>query len=132
MQDAPRVPLLTAMKRGLNGRCPACGKAPLFWRYLKVEPTCSACAQDLARYPADAGPAYFTILLVGHLIIAPLLFFPIIWKSPPWISLPIILTALAILTLSILPRVKGTFIGVLYAMGVKDSDAHLHTADIVE
>lgn len=132
MQDAPAPSLFLAMKRGLKGACPACGKGPLFWRYLKVEPHCQACGHDLARYPADDGPAYFTILLVGHLIVAPLLFFPIVWESSPLVSIPLIVIPLAGLTLAILPRIKGAFIGVLYAMGVKEADAHLHTADIVE
>jgi len=90
------------------------------------------CGHDLARYPADDGPAYLTILLVGHLIVAPLLFFPIVWRSPPIYSLPIILIPLAVLTLLILPRVKGGWIGMMYALGVKDTDAHLHTADAAD
>ena len=75
-------PLKRSVFRGLQGHCPACGKGPLFWRYLKVNGRCEACGHDLARYPADDGPAYLTILLVGHLIVAPLLFFPIVWRSP--------------------------------------------------
>jgi uncharacterized protein (DUF983 family) len=101
-------------------------------RYLKVDPECEACGHELARYPADDGPAYFTILLIGHLVVAPLLFFPIVWKSNPVYSAPIILSALAALTLLALPRVKGGWIGLMYALGVKDTEARLHTADAAE
>jgi len=104
----------------------------MFWRYLKVEARCQGCGHDLARYPADDGPAYFTILLVGHLVVAPLLLFPIVWEASPAIMVPAIVIPLALLTLLVLPRVKGAFIGVMYAMGVKDTDAHLHTADVVD
>ncbi|MEO8114260.1 MAG: DUF983 domain-containing protein, partial [Phenylobacterium sp.] len=88
-------PLATALLRGLKGHCPACGHGKLFWKYLKVSQRCEACDHDLARYPADDGPAYLTILLVGHLVVAPMLFFPIVWRSSPIYSLPLILIPLA-------------------------------------
>jgi uncharacterized protein (DUF983 family) len=125
-------PLRRSVFRGLAGRCPACGKGPLFWKYLKVNGRCEVCDTDLARYPADDGPAYLTILLVGHLVVAPMLFFPIVWRSNPAYSLPLILIPLAALTLALLPRIKGAWVGLMYAMGVKDTDAHLHTADMAD
>jgi uncharacterized protein (DUF983 family) len=125
-------PLRRSVFRGVAGHCPACGKAPLFWRYLKVNGRCEACDTELSRYPADDGPAYLTILLMGHLVVAPMLFFPIVWKSNPAYSLPVILSALAILTLMVLPRVKGGWIGMMYSLGVKSTDALLHTADAAE
>ncbi|MDB5474568.1 MAG: hypothetical protein JWP49_79 [Phenylobacterium sp.] len=124
--------LAPSVFRGVKGRCPACGQGRLFWKYLKVNGRCEACDQDLARYPADDGPAYLTILLVGHLIVAPMLFFPIVWRSNPLYSLPIILSALAIVTLAVLPRVKGGWVGMMYALGVKEADAALHTADLAD
>ena len=121
-----------SMLRGLKGRCPACGEGKLFSRYLKVQPTCSHCGLDLAKYPADDGPAYFTILIVGHLIVAPLLLFPIIWEAPTAIVLPATLIPLAAVTLLLLPVVKGWFIGLLYALKIKNTDATIHTADIAD
>jgi uncharacterized protein (DUF983 family) len=125
-------PLRRSVFRGLTGHCPACGKGALFWKYLKVNGRCETCDTDLARYPADDGPAYVTILLIGHLVVAPMLFFSVVWRSNPAISLPIILVALAALTLAVLPRVKGGWIGLMYSLGVKDTDAHLHTADLAD
>ena len=125
-------PLRRSIFRGLAGHCPACGKSPLFWRYLKVNGRCEACDTDLSRYPADDGPAYLTILLIGHLVVAPMLFFPIVWRTSPAVSLPIILTALAFITLAVLPRVKGGWVGLMYSLGVKDSDSRLHTADATD
>src|SRR5262245_36572050 len=115
-------PLTGSMLRGAAGRCPACGHGRLFWRYLQVSERCPVCAHDLARYPADDGPAYFTILLIGHLIVVPVLFFPIVWRSSPVVTAPIVLAVLAAVTLTVLPRIKGAFIGLLYALGVKDTD----------
>lgn len=125
-------PLFPSIARGLKGRCPNCGQGKLFWKYLKVSPRCERCGHDLARYPADDGPAYLTILLVGHLIVGPLLFFPIVWRSSPIYSLPLILIPLTVITLLLLPRIKGGWIGMMYAVGVKDTDGKLHTADYAD
>lgn len=132
METTTRPPLGRAMFRGLKGRCPACGEGRLFWAYLKVEPTCGECGHDLARYPADDGPAYFTILLVGHLIVAPLLLFPFIWEAPLWFVLPATLIPVALSTLALLPLVKGAFIGLMHHFKVTGEDARLHTADAAD
>ena len=123
-------PLFRSIGRGLAHRCPACGAGRLYGRYLKVQPECGGCQHPLARYPADDGPAYLTIVLIGHLIVAPMLLFPIVWESSPLYSLPIILGAMTAVTLAALPRVKGGWIGLMYALQVTDRDAKLHTADV--
>ena len=129
MPDLARHPILRAMTRGLRGRCPECAGGNLFYRYLKISPECGACGHDLDQYPSDDGPAYFTILLVGHLVVAPLLLFPIIWHSPVAVIVPAVLAPLAVLTMLILPRVKGAVVGLLYALRVNRADAAIHTAD---
>lgn len=123
---------LQSLVRGFKGRCPHCGEGRLFWRYLKVEPLCQECGHDLARYPADDGPAYFTILIAGHLIVAPILLFPIIWEAPAMIIVPGILIPLAVVTLALLHLVKGAFIGALYAIMRKEGEKTLHAAPPAE
>ena len=125
-------PLWRSIFRGMRHRCPACGNSRLFWRYLKVVDRCEGCAHSLSQYPADDGPAYITIVLVGHLIVAPLLLFPIVWESDPRWSLPIMLSTMAAVTLWALSRVKGGWIGLMYALGVNDRDSRLHTADAAD
>jgi uncharacterized protein (DUF983 family) len=126
------------MWRGLRGRCPHCGKGAMFYRYLKVEPVCQRCGHDLDRYPSDDGPAYFTVLIVGHLVIVPSLILgaPLIWKAPLAILVAILLPAALIaagaITLTALPIVKGAVVGLLYALDINRADAHLHTADAAE
>ena len=129
-----RSSIAVAMWRGLCGRCPNCGKAKLFYRYLKVEPVCQTCGHDLDRYPSDDGPAYFTVLLVGHLVIVPFLILggPWIWKANLWLLLPGSLAAVAVITLVALPIIKGAVIGLTYALDINRADAHLHTADAAE
>ena len=107
----------TGLLRGALGRCPNCGKGHLFRAYLKVQPTCEVCGHDLDHYRADDGPAYFTILLVGHLVILPMLFSKaLIWGDPLTVTLSVSAVLIAT-TLVVLPRVKGAFIGSMWAMG---------------
>lgn len=118
----PRASLLTGMKRGVRHRCPNCGEGRLYTRYLKVDLDCEVCGHDLARYPADDGPAYFTILIIGHLVVAPLLLFPFIWKMSPALVVPLTVLPLAALTLLLLPRVKGAVIGALWSVGLRKAE----------
>ncbi len=114
--------VLTGLKRGILHRCPNCGDGRLYVRYLKVDSDCEVCGHDLADYPADDGPAYFTILIIGHLFVAPLLLFPFIWKAPVGLVLPLTILPLAALTLLLLPRVKGAVIGALWAIKLRKAE----------
>ena len=113
----PTPSRLTAILRGLAGRCPNCGQGKMFRAYLKVADNCPVCGHALGEYRADDGPAYFTILLVGHLVVGPMLFFSIIWKAPAVYVVPATLIPLAVITLWLLPRVKGALVGLLYSLG---------------
>ena len=57
-----------AILRGLRGRCPRCGEARLFMRFLKPIPHCPQCGQDWTHQQADDFPAYVSIFVTGHLM----------------------------------------------------------------
>ncbi len=109
-------PIVLGLTRGLRRRCPNCNGGALFKGYVKVLSPCPACGHDNAQYRADDAGPYFTILLVGHLCIGPLLIFPFIWKSPIWLVLGTTLPLVMGLTLLLLPVVKGAVIGVQWGM----------------
>lgn len=113
--SAPSPSLALGVKRGLKHRCPQCGQGRLYTKYLKVDAFCEECAHPLGQYRADDGPAYLTILLIGHLMVAPLLLFPFIWQWPAWAVLPLTLIPLAAAVLLMLPRIKGAWVGLLWA-----------------
>ncbi|MGB3147625.1 MAG: DUF983 domain-containing protein, partial [Paracoccaceae bacterium] len=68
----PDRPVKPAIKRGFRQRCPACGEGRLLTGYLTVRDACPSCGEPFHHHRADDGPAYLTILIVGH-IMAPLL-----------------------------------------------------------
>ena len=113
---SPANRVLLGLRRGLLRRCPNCDKGPLFRGYLKVEETCPVCGHDNGQYRADDAGPYFTVLLVGHLVVGPLLFFPFIWKAPIGFVLAVTLIPIAVLTLTLLPVVKGAVIGAQWGM----------------
>ena len=105
----------TGLLRGARQRCPNCGEGRLFRAYLKVDPACPHCGHPNGSYRADDAPPYFTILIVGHLVIAPMLAFPFILTWPLGWVLGVTLPAIFGLTLALLPRVKGAVIGFHWA-----------------
>lgn len=110
--DRPNGP---AMRRGALGKCPACGQGRMFGSYLKVNAHCPHCNEALHHQRADDGPAYLTILLVSHLG-APLLLAIYMMYRPSSLSMLMGFGLGAIvLSLLILPRIKGAMIGLQWA-----------------
>jgi uncharacterized protein (DUF983 family) len=108
-------PLGQAMRRGWRRRCPSCGDGPAFSGYLKVRSACPVCDEDLHHQRADDGPAYLTILLVGHLM-APVLHVSFVAFEPdPLILATILCLAFGGLSLWLLPRIKGAFVALQWA-----------------
>jgi uncharacterized protein (DUF983 family) len=105
------------MLRGWSGRCPHCGAPTLFTRYLKMAPACCACGQDFEPYRADDAPAYFTIFVVGHLVVPLVLVFERWAEEPPlWLHAAIWIPVCLALSLLLLPRTKGATIGALWVL----------------
>ena len=108
-------PTWRAMKRGLKLRCPSCDAAPLYRSYLKVEPVCPACGAENGLHRVDDAASYFTVLIVGHVVVAPMLAFEAIWNASLLLVLGIALPAVGVVALGALPFVKGAIIGVMSA-----------------
>ena len=114
-------PFLPRIKLGFTKRCPICGQAPLFRAYLKVHAACPNCGEDNGRHRVDDAASYFTVLLVGHLVLAPILLIEPLWLMPLWQSLAIVLPAMIVATLIALPHIKGAVLGALSAVGSSGS-----------
>jgi uncharacterized protein (DUF983 family) len=110
-----------ALWRGLQRKCPCCGQAPAFRGYLKIVDACSACQTPLSIYPTDDGPAYITIILVGHVIIAPAFMFGFFYAYPVQVLVPVMVGSIGALTLMTLPYIKGAFLGLMWCLGLKQA-----------
>ncbi|PVA06841.1 DUF983 domain-containing protein [Thalassorhabdomicrobium marinisediminis] len=110
--DRPTKP---AMLNGYRQKCPNCGEGQLFTGYLKVVDTCAVCDQDLHHHRADDGPAYLTILVVGH-VLAILMHVGFTQFRPNPMVFATVLTIVCVaLSLYLLPRLKGVIVGIQWA-----------------
>ncbi len=108
-------PLWPAVRRGFRRRCPNCGTGNVFKGYLKVRDTCPVCEEELFHQRADDGPAYLTILLVGH-IMAPLILLAYsTFRPEPLIMASVFSVGTVTLSLYLLPRLKGMMIAFQWA-----------------
>ncbi len=106
---------MQAIGRGARQKCPNCGKGNIFKAFLKITDKCSDCGEELHFHRADDAPPYFTIFIVGHIIIPLMLFMEIYIYPPVWVHIAIWIPLAIILTFFFLPRVKGATVGFQWA-----------------
>jgi uncharacterized protein (DUF983 family) len=83
--------------------------------YLKVRDECAICGEEMHHHRADDGPAYLTILLVGHLM-APLIhIFYVQVRPEPIVMASIFSVGCVALSLWLLPRLKGLMVAFQWA-----------------
>jgi uncharacterized protein (DUF983 family) len=111
----PARPPIDAMRRGAALTCPACGRGRLFGAYLKVADTCAACGLELHHHRTDDAPPYFTIVIVGHIVVAGALTLEQALAPSSWIHFVLWIPLALALSLLLLPRVKGALIGLQWA-----------------
>lgn len=108
-------PFGLSIRRGLALRCPSCGKGHLMRTYLKPHDHCPACNEDFTPARADDGPAYLTILVVGHLMAVMIHYAFVVWRPEPLVMALSLSAACVALSLFLLPRMKGMIIGFQWA-----------------
>jgi len=114
-QNPPRN-LMEALWRGMKQKCPSCGAGNLFTRYLKVADACSSCGEEMHHHRADDAPPYFTILIVGHLVVPFVLLIETLYRPDLWLQALVWIPATVALALAALPIIKGALIGYQWAL----------------
>jgi len=108
-----------AFLRGLRRRCPRCGQGRLFKGYLKQVSVCAHCGQPLEKFRADDAPAYFTILIVGILVVPIMLAIEMLYHPETWVFEVIVLPLTILLTLALIPFIKGAYIASLWSLDLE-------------
>jgi uncharacterized protein (DUF983 family) len=108
--------VLLSLLRGARLTCPACGKGAMFRRYLKVADNCPHCGEALHHHRADDAPPYFTIVIVGHVVVGLMLAVEIAYRPPLWLHAAIWLPLTLLLALLLLPPIKGALVGLQWAL----------------
>lgn len=118
MMTETRRALLSAVQRGICGRCPACGRGPVLRGYIAPVSACDACGEDLSPYrTADVAP-YLVTFVIGLIFTPLVLVLSLSGAAEDWMIVPLLATALG-LAIFLLPRAKGAVIGVLWALDVR-------------
>ncbi len=109
----------SAIWRGILGKCPACGRAPIFQGYLKVHALCTACAAPLGQMPADDTPPYIAMLVVLHVAGFFIILGYRMHLAPNLPEDALLLILLAGICMVALRMAKGAVIGILLKLGMK-------------
>ena len=72
----------------------------MFRRYLKVADACPHCGEELHHHRADDAPPYFTIVIVGHIVVSLVLAVEMAYRPPLWLHAALWLPLTVILTLA--------------------------------
>jgi len=120
-------PLGRVLWRGLKGRCPRCGQAPILEKLLKPRPQCAFCGLRLHAWAGSDGPSYFVMFLVITLVPILALVYELKAMPPLWhhvAAWPILTVALS---LGLLRPAKGLFIALEYRY---NTDTFEHRDDV--
>ncbi|MGL1920170.1 MAG: DUF983 domain-containing protein [Hyphomicrobiales bacterium] len=114
-----------AMRNGLKGKCPRCGQGKVYGKYLKVKDSCDHCMQEFHHHRADDFPPYIAITIVGHIVLSLATTVQILYSPPMWVHMALWLPLILILSLSMLPPIKASLVGLQWAHkmhGFNDED----------
>ncbi len=107
-----------ALRGGVQNRCPRCGGAKLFHKWLKPVDSCPSCQQDWSLQRADDFPPYIAILVTGHLMAPVLITLALDFHFPMWLSAVVVLPLAVTIMLSILQPAKGAIIAAQWWLGL--------------
>lgn len=115
LTGAPRN-LVAAMRAGWSCHCPACRHGRLYGSYLKVLDACPACGTALHHQRADDAPPYFTMFIVGHVLVGGALSLEQAVQPALWVHMALWIPLTILMSLWLLPRIKGVLIGQQWAL----------------
>ena len=78
--------------------------------------TCPSCGEELHHHRADDAPPYFTIVIVGHVVVGLVLAVEMAYRPPLWVHAALWLPLTFLLTLLVLPVVKGALVALQWAL----------------
>lgn len=105
-----------AVRAGLLGRCPRCGKGHLFEGplTLKVRQACKECGLDNAFVDSGDGPAVFVIIVLGFLMLGAALILEFKLSPPLWVHMLVWVPLALLLGFGLLRPMKATLIALQY------------------
>ena len=88
----------------------------MYGKYLKVNDACLTCGTELHHHRADDAPPYFVMTITAHVVVGGILLVERNFNVETWVQMAIWMPILVLLSLWLLPRVKGALIGYQWAL----------------
>lgn len=115
-------PTRRAFLNGLKCRCPNCGEAKLYKRYLEPVLKCPVCGEPFGdEYQVGLLLPFIVITVLGHVLVFALLEMAR-QEVNPLVSLAILIPLALVVSLVLLPPVKGALIGLLWSRNLSDQE----------
>ncbi|MTI16377.1 DUF983 domain-containing protein [Rhodobacteraceae bacterium RKSG542] len=111
-----------ALLKGSLCKCPACGTGKVFDGYLTVRAQCDACGEELHHHRADDAPPYFTIFIVGHIVVWLMLVVEMAYFPPLWLHIALWVPLTIVMSLAMLRPIKGALVGLQWALKMHGFD----------
>jgi uncharacterized protein (DUF983 family) len=108
---------LALLWRGFRKTCPQCGVGKLLYGYLKPHTACASCKEDFSYISADDGPAWLTLLVIGHAVVPLMLVLGRDDAVPLWVAIMVLAVVTSLGVYVLLPRAKGIFIALIWLTG---------------
>lgn len=119
MQDNSSADTLSQkLLLGFKGKCPNCSEGKMFESYLKIKHSCGDCGEEFHHHRADDLPAYYVILIVGHIIVTAALSVEFKYHPSYLTHLAIWLPSTVILSLLLLQPIKGAITALQWHTGM--------------
>ena len=106
------------LSHGALGRCPACSEGKMFQSYLKVTPACPQCGEELHHHRADDMPAYYVVMIVGHVVVLSATTVEVAYSPSYWIHAALWLPLTIGLSLGLLQPIKGMCVALQWRLGM--------------
>ena len=73
------------LQTAILGRCPRCGRGPLYSGLLRFKPACESCGLPLAPYDGGDGAAVAGVFIVGALAVISVIVVDVKYQPPMWL-----------------------------------------------
>jgi uncharacterized protein (DUF983 family) len=108
--NEPYYPDLSAVKTGMAGRCPRCGRGKLFDGYLALAKSCASCGLDYGFADGGDGAAWFVMLITGFVGVGSILAIEAAYSPPIWVHVLLAVPLLLVMPMILLRPMKGMLI----------------------
>ena len=123
MTETFKRPTALILFDAFRGRCPRCGRGPLFSGYLEIAPSCTVCKLDFTGHDSGDGPAVFVMFVLGFLIVGLAGLLERFLAPPLWVHAVIWIPLTLLGTVGLLRPLKGLMVGFQFRYRAVDEPA---------